>query len=153
MEKYAAGIVPYITVDRIYVLLGLEKSNNKWSGFVGGSEPGETVTDTALREFNEETALVFKEHLLYLTGMVLKTEPVVESTSTGKDAFIYFIKVPVNICDNIIPQFLKNKSELTEEYYHEKSMLRWFSLDEINASPKVLLKLKKSINLKFQLEK
>jgi len=153
MEKYAAGIVPYITVDRIYILLGLEKSNNKWSGFVGGSESGESITDTALREFNEETAMVFKDHLNYLKGALLSTEPLVESTSTGKNAFIYFIKIPVNICDNIIPQFLKNKSELPEEYYHEKSMLRWFSLDEIKDSSKILLKLKKSINVKFQLEK
>ena len=150
MRKYAAGVVPYIVIDRIYILLGLEKSNNKWSGFVGGSEQGESVVDTALREFNEETAMVFNDHLIPLKAMLLKTQPVVESTSTGKDAFIYFIKFPPNICDNIIPQFLKNKSELPEDHYHEKSMLRWFSLDEINKSPKILLKIKKSINLNFQ---
>ena len=150
MRKYAAGVVPYIVIDRIYILLGLEKSNNKWSGFVGGSEQGESVVDTALREFNEETAMVFNDHLIPLKAMLLKTQPVVESTSTGKDAFIYFIKFPPNICDNIIPQFLKNKSDLPEDHYHEKSMLRWFSLDEINKSPKILLKIKKSINLNFQ---
>jgi len=150
MRKYAAGVVPYIVIDRIYILLGLEKSNNKWSGFVGGSESGESVVDTALREFNEETAMIFNEHLIPLKAMLLKTQPVVESTSTGKDAFIYFVKFPANICDNIIPQFLKNKSELPDDRYHEKSMLRWFSLDEINESPKILLKIKKSINLNFQ---
>ena len=150
MKKYAAGIVPYISIDRVYILLGLEKSNNKWSGFVGGSEPGEIVVDTALREFNEETAMIFNDHLVSLKGVLLKTKPVVESTSTGKDAFIYFIKFPVNICDDIIPQFLKNKSQLQEDHFHEKSMLRWFSLDEIKESPKILLKIKKSIISKFE---
>jgi len=152
MKKYAAGIVPYIAIDRIYILLGLEKSNNKWSGFVGGSEQGETVVDTALREFNEETAMVFNDFFIALKALLLKTKPIVESTSTGKDAFIYFIKFPPNICDNIIPQFLKNKSELQEDHFHEKSMLRWFTLDEIKDSPKILLKLKKSIIINFEKE-
>ena len=64
MERYAAGIIPvYRMENQIYFLLGHERSNNKWSGFVGGSEQNESVIQTALREFNEETSLVFKDHI------------------------------------------------------------------------------------------
>jgi 8-oxo-dGTP pyrophosphatase MutT (NUDIX family) len=147
MKKYAAGIVPYILVDRIYFLLGLEKSNNLWSGFVGGSEPDETVIDTAIREFHEETALVFKDYPL--KHLLETTQPIMDKTSTGKEVYIYFIKFPVDICDNIIPVFLKNKSLLPEEQFHEKSMLRWFSLDEVKNSPKIFKKIKKAITLNF----
>ena len=63
MDSFAAGIVPYINIENeTFYLLGLEISNNLWSGFVGGSEENETVTQTALREFNEETVFIFKEY-------------------------------------------------------------------------------------------
>ena len=63
METFAAGILPYIVVENnYYFLLGLEKSNNLWSGFVGGSNKNELITDTALREFNEESVFIFEEY-------------------------------------------------------------------------------------------
>ena len=78
---FAAGIIPYTFFNgNVYFLLGLEKSNNKWSGFVGGSEIGETPQQTALREFHEETTMSFLKLNDYIIESLKLTLPVIEKT-------------------------------------------------------------------------
>jgi len=142
METFAAGIVPYILIENeCYYLLGLEKSNNLWSGFVGGSEKNETITDTALREFNEETVFIFEEYIPFIKLELSNTIPYKDTTSTGKNVYIYFIKFPIESQEKI-KDFMNKKSKYEEDHYHEKSILRWFTIHEIKESKKIFYKLK-----------
>ena len=141
MEKpFAAGIIPYTEFKgKTYFLLGLERSNNKWSGFVGGSEQGETPRQTAIREFNEETAMIFKYN-----GN-LANPPIIEKTTTGKTVYLWFVRFPYLMNYS---QFYINQQLLNDRHYKEKSELRWFSLSEIE-NGKVLYILKKTILRNF----
>ena len=137
--SFAAGIVPYSSNGTF--LLGLETSNNKWSGFVGGSEPGETPIKTALREFHEETAMLFINANDYIEKQLALTKPVIETTSTGKPVYIWFVEFPIYTDTS---KFYTNKQLLNKKQYNEKSELRWFTLNEIQRG-KVLFKLKRTI--------
>jgi 8-oxo-dGTP pyrophosphatase MutT (NUDIX family) len=144
MEKYAAGIIPYYRVDNsIYFLLGFERSNNKWSGFVGGSEPNESIIQTALREFNEETAMIFN-------NVLLKDNPVIERTSTGKIAYLWFIEFSNNLLDVELNAIFKENQKKLGKHFNEKSKLSWISLNEIKKSNKIFYKLKLVIINKFK---
>jgi len=149
MECFAAGIVPYINIEnQLFFLLGLERSNNVWSGFVGNSNKNETVPQTALREFNEETALIFEEYILYIKNTLIHSEPKMDTTTTGKKVYIYFIEFPMESQEKI-KFFINCKENLTDRCYHEKSILRLFTIDEIKQSVKVYNKLKQLILSKF----
>ena len=150
METIAAGIVPYLLIkDEIYLLLGLEKSNNKWSGFVGGSEKDELIVDTALREFNEETALIFEEYIPFIKSKLNLIVPEKDKSKLGRNVYIYFIQFP-DETENKITQFINSKSKLEPNCYHEKSILKWFSLNEIkNSNSKILYRLRQMILKKF----
>ena len=143
MDTFAAGIVPYIIIENVvYYLLGLETSNNKWSGFVGGSNVGEGTTETAFREFNEETVYVFDEYSELIREKLITIKPKRDTTSTGKNVYIWFIELPEESVNNTL-NFLNNKSKINfNECYYEKSILRWFTLQEIKNSKKILFRLK-----------
>lgn len=142
MEHFAAGIIPYIVTENgISFLLGLEKRG--WSGFVGSSEPGETPSQTALREFNEESAMIFSTYQINLT-----TLPIVEKTPTGKTVYLWFINFPKEII-GIESQFELNKSKLNKREYHEKSKLKWFNFYEIKNNKHIFKKLKNVIISNF----
>ena len=143
MNNFAAGIIPFINYqNQRYFLLGLERSNNKWSGFVGGSEPDETPKLTALREFNEETAMIFHNYELKLND-----KPLIEKTSTGKTVYLWFIEFPNSLLNyDINKEFQINKNSMKESIYKEKITLKWFN--NVNSN-KILYKLKKMILLNF----
>jgi len=142
MESFAAGIIPYtVTENGIYFLLGLEKRG--WSGFVGSSEPGEIPEQTALREFNEESALIFSNYQINLT-----TLPIVEKSPTGKKVYIWFIHFPKEIL-GIECQFEINKSKLKKKEFHEKSKLKWFNFYEIKNNKSIFKKLRNAITSNF----
>ncbi len=145
MESFAAGIVPYIIIDKVvYFLLGLEKSNNRWSGFVGKSENDEQIMDTAIREFHEETAKIFENYTPFIINQLETNPPFMDKSSSGKNVYIYVVELPVD-CQEYIKDFINNKAKLNESHYHEKSILRWFTINEIEKSTKVFYKLKKLI--------
>jgi len=134
MESFAAGIIPVTIINgKYYFLLGLEKSNNKWSGFVGGSEPGETPKETAVREFHEETKLIFQN-----VPILLDEPSFIDLTSSGKKVYLWFITMEYN--ENINSLF--NSKKIKDRHFNEKSELRYFSLSEIVRSKDVLYKLK-----------
>jgi 8-oxo-dGTP pyrophosphatase MutT (NUDIX family) len=149
METFAAGIVPYITIEnKKYFLVGLEKSNNYWSGFVGKSEKNETIQETALREFNEETACIFQEDLEDIKKLLLNSTPVMDISGTGKNVYIYFLEFPVESQEKI-KYFINSKASIEDPCYHEKSILRWFSWDEIIKPNRVFAPLRKLILFRF----
>jgi predicted NUDIX family NTP pyrophosphohydrolase len=142
MESFAAGIIPYtVTENGIYFLLGLEKRG--WSGFVGSSEPGEIPEQTALREFNEESALIFSNYQINLT-----TLPIVEKSPTGKKVYMWFIHFPKEIL-GIESHFEINKSKLKKKEFHEKSKLKWFNFYEIKNNKNIFKKLRNTITSNF----
>ena len=147
----AAGIIPYIKLDgTVYFLLGLEKSNNKWSGFVGGYENKDgNILKTAIREFNEESGLIFSQMLDYIYEKISNSQPVLDITKTGRTVYLWFVQFPQNIFNQDVNLlFLDNMSKFNNSVYKEKSKLRWFSLNEIQKE-NVLYNLKKAINLNF----
>jgi 8-oxo-dGTP pyrophosphatase MutT (NUDIX family) len=141
----AAGIVPYTYINgEIVFLLGLERSNGQWSGFIGGQEPGENIIDTANREFNEETCMVFNK-IFDLSSIV----PDIDKSASGKLVYIWFIEFPYN---NDIPELFKiNQTIYKKKQYREKSKLRWFTLNEIKGKFKIFYRLKNMILSKFNL--
>lgn len=147
--QFAAGIVPYIIVDKqVYFLLGLEKSNNSWSGFVGSCENDESIMDTAIREFHEETAMIFENYTPFITNQLERNPPFMDKSGSGKNVYIYIVEFPVD-CQEQIKDFINNKAKLNEYYYHEKSIVRWFTKDEIEKSNKVFYRLKNLILHEF----
>jgi 8-oxo-dGTP pyrophosphatase MutT (NUDIX family) len=149
MEPFAAGIVPYIIIDKkYYFLLGLEKSRNNWSGFVGGSEKNETIMETALREFHEETAMIFEDYTPFINEQMRMNEPKLDISPSGKNVYIYIIEFPVD-CQENIQYFINKKATFDDSHYHEKSILRWFTLDEIKKSNRIFSKLKQIILVNY----
>ena len=145
MESFAAGIIPYTVLNNeTFFLLGLERSNHKWSGFVGGSEPSETPILTALREFHEETSLAFHHQGNYFYNEVLKTQPILEKTQTGKIVYLWFIECPPESMSMNLSVFYTNQNEISDRHYKEKSELRWIPLSQI-PNEKVLYRLKQTI--------
>ena len=149
MENFAAGIIPYILINgERYFLLGLEISNNKWSGFVGKSEQGETITQTAIREFNEETVGIFQSYDIYLNVKINETKCLTDKTSTDKNVYIYFIEFPEE-SQEVIKDFINVKATMVLDHYHEKSIIKWFNLKDIKNSNRILYRLKQMIVTNF----
>jgi len=146
MQAYAAGIVPYrVQGDEIYFLLGLEKSNGKWSGFVGNSEKYESIIQTAVREFNEETSLIFQDYLKFFYDACATTKPVIEKTPSGKTVYLWFIECYIDVN---LQQLGTNQLYLQDPHLKEKTKLKWFSLSEIAKKNKFIYYRLKSIILK-----
>lgn len=55
MKRSCAGVVP---IDGAKMMLGRDY-RGLWSSFAGKVEPGESLIEAAVREFNEETSHVF----------------------------------------------------------------------------------------------
>ena len=151
MEEFAAGIIPYhYHENEIYILLGLERSNNKWSGFVGGSEPSESIVQTAIREFNEETSLVFNNDIEYFYNSCITKTPVVEKTSTGKNVYLWFINCDKKIFNTNLEQLTVNQSFMEDRHFKEKSKLQWFTINQISRRHNILYRLKNTILKMFK---
>ena len=149
METFASGIIPYIIIEhKKYFLLGLEKSNNYWSGFIGSSQTGENCTQTAVREFHEETATIFEDYTPFIEEQLKRAEPEIDISPSAEYVYLYFIEFPVE-CQEYISLFMDKKKDFTDECFHEKSILNWFSIEEIRRSKRVINRLKQILLFKF----
>lgn len=137
----AAGIIPYSVINnQVSFLLGLEKSNRKWSGFVGGSEPSDrSIINTAIREFNEETSTIFENYLNYIYNEINTNKAilVMDITPTNRNVYLYFVNFPK--VTNL------EMKKIQKREYQEKSKLRWFSLSEIKNNKDIFFRLRNSI--------
>jgi hypothetical protein len=150
MVGYSAGIIPFsVNVDQeIVFLLGYE--NNKWSGFVGHSEKNENVVNTAIREFNEETAMIFSGLSNYIRSKINNKLCYFYKDYSYKNndpVYLWFVEIPVDT--NINSQFIKNKEVLNKPEFKEKEKLQWFLKSQINDNPIILGKLRKAIKNLF----
>ena len=142
----AAGIIPYIILNEtVFYLLGKEKSNKKWSGFVGNYDSNDmSIYNTAIREFNEETCLIYSEYLYSISKLVNNTEPIIVSKK-NKNIYIFFIEFPVRFFENNNIKFFKNINITTLKEYKEKEKLGWFTKKMIIDNENVLKSLKNII--------
>jgi hypothetical protein len=144
---YAAGIIPFVKINStVFYLLGKEKSNGKWSGFVGNSKEEDlSIPITAIREFNEETCGVFSEYLITINRIVHKTSPVVIKKNK-KNIYIYFIEFPFYFLNNEINiKFNNFHNILKSPEYLEKDNISWFTKNSILTNNNVLHSLKNII--------
>ena len=103
MNNYslAAGIIPYVKLNNtVFYLLGKEISTNIWCGFVGNYKDIDySITNTAIREFNEETCFLYNDYIPTITKLVHKTNPVIVKKSK-KNIYIYLIEFPSRFFNN-----------------------------------------------------
>lgn len=60
-KDYSYGICPYIIKDKtVHVLLNKTSLVSDWNFFKGKKEEDETIFDTAIREFHEETGVMLE---------------------------------------------------------------------------------------------
>jgi hypothetical protein len=142
----AAGIIPYIVLNEtVFYLLGKEKSNKKWSGFIGNYHNNDlSIYNTAIREFNEETCLIYSEYIPSITKLVNNTEPIIVK-KRNKNIYIFFIEFPVRFFENNNIIFFKNINILSLKEYKEKEKLGWFTKKMIIENENVLKSLKNII--------
>jgi len=145
----AAGIVPYIKTsdNKIKVLLGFETKMGKWSGFVGGYEETDTnIVNTAIREFNEETATIFENDLVNLKNKILSGDcHLITDSTKNRMVYIWFIRFD-HILEPDLPELFKNNiSLMNDERFKEKSEIKWFTINGVRKDKDIFYRLKKTI--------
>ena len=150
----AAGIIPYVKLNNtVFYLLGKEISTDIWCGFVGNYKDMDiSITNTAIREFNEETCFLYNDYIPTISKLVNKTIPIIVKKSK-KNIYIYFVEFPARFFNNSttynfnkIRYHLKinNKNNENNEYI-EKYKLAWFSVNSLISNHDILPSLKKII--------
>lgn len=147
--KNAGGIIPYIkklNESSIYFLLGYE--NNKWSGFVGKYEEcdNKNIINTAIREFNEETAELFQDNLDILKHKLIYNDCLLIQTKTkNRDVYIYFVEMDESVLDlDIQSKFLDKYNSMENTFFKEKTHIKWINDRELS-DYECLYELKKII--------
>jgi len=97
LSRRRSGIIPYLMVNKdLYFLLAQDKKTGDFSDFGGHQMFGETILDTAIREFREESNDIFPSidskikdtsTLIYDDHMVLIFLPVPYVWSLESDLF------------------------------------------------------------------
>ena len=129
-----AGILP-ITYFKgnMYILLGKEVEEKKWSDFGGGREKNETVIENAIREGCEELNGIFgcekklfkKVKQNYINTIIYKTY----------HSILFYVEYDMNISDYFknIHTFIEKKlpNKINKKGLFEKSEIKWFSKEEL----------------------
>ena len=135
-----AGILPICTrAGSIYVLLGQERFDNKWSDFGGSRIGSETYINTALREGEEELNGILGTGKT-LSNLVKNNYLAEIGNGDSYSSFVFKIKY-----DNRLPIYFNNNNMFIEKNLKtiidnsydnkmglfEKCKIKWFTLDEI----------------------
>ena len=133
-KREAAGIIPYIKYNsgRILFLLGKEiKRNNLLDAFIGGREPSDrSLEETAIREFNEETCLVYSSYLEWMKRSIKDPRTKKFRFETNSSiATVWFIEFPQDHdFSHDDTQFHYNLAMPFPPHYKEKSELVWVDI-------------------------
>ena len=127
-----AGIIPFLVDENkeTFILLGKSKEQFPvWADLGGRSEEGETVLQTAIREFGEESRYVIPVHIEKVTKiLVTNGNPYSDSYTKLPDQCLLVMEVPLNSYYlNINEAF--QKTVPTTQYEDEMSELVWFPYD------------------------
>jgi len=146
---YAAGVIPYVKnkSNEISFLLGYE--NDKWSGFIGKYEEtidNNNIINTAMREFNEETANVFDYHLENIRKKIVFSDSILVIANTKtRIVYIYFVRLDESLMKVPFEQmFQENIKEYSNQYFKEKSKIEWINHNDFR-DYNILPSLKKVI--------
>mgnify|MGYP001476561846 CR=1 FL=1 len=137
-EDYAAGIIPFIRdLNEIYLLLGREKCNRCWCGFVGGKDSTDrNVEDTAWREFNEETSQFFENQKLNIAKAFSDHNyKLLINHSPKRPVYIYLMEFSKKfLLENTVLTnlFLNKLNTMQKREYKEKDDIRWINLNELS---------------------
>lgn len=135
-----AGILPIcLRTGTVYILLGKERYDGKWSDFGGSKNPGETFIKTALREGEEELNGILGTGR-YLSDLVKNNYIAKIDNGDNYCSFVFKIKY-----DNKLPTYFNNNNifierklkNIVENSYDkhdglfEKCKIKWFTIEEI----------------------
>ena len=122
-----AGIIPYfVDLDGYtFLLLGRDAQTGRWADLGGTTEPGETVLETALREYGEESRWSLPVQPERFT--VLVTTPI--QTKSGLWSEQAFCFVPVSPDLSIDDTFQQTVPQ--NEYEAEMTQLAWIDQESV----------------------
>ena len=129
-EVCRAGIIPYF-IDRggyLFFLLGQDSQNKKWADLGGTTEAGETVIETALREYGEESRWTLPVDPKYITK-ILVTQVESKKGKQRRQA-LCFIPVELNPNNVYIDQKFQETVPKTK-YEAEMSRLAWIDSETL----------------------
>jgi 8-oxo-dGTP pyrophosphatase MutT (NUDIX family) len=129
-----AGVLPVaIHQNRLYFLFGQEQDTKEWSDFGGGSEPGETARQTAIREATEE--------LNGFYGDRKGIERMLQKQLVAKLSFDRYTTFLVNVTyDPVLPTYFANNhaymraylpKQVGEDGMFEKRQITWFTVGQL----------------------
>ncbi len=75
----------------------------------------------------------------------MTVHPIIESTPSGKNVYIYFIDCIPPIWNTNLEQLKINQSFIDDKHFKEKTKLQWFSVYEIYNKKDILYRLKQTI--------
>ena len=140
-KSYSAGILPYTIRDGvIYYLLGRDWRDEGWSDFGGKVEEKDvTISDTAMREFYEETmgSVLSRDQLEHKFIGQQNKKQIKSVTLNGSPYYMYFVEVED---DNYGKYFEKTYNfmrwvRFNDSKYLEKCEISWFESNELNDTP------------------
>ena len=142
-----AGILPITLVkNSIFILLGQERYDNKWSDFGGSHHPKERIFDTAIREGMEE--------LNGILGTKEKLKKKVENNlilrvSNDNDAYTSYV-FNLTYDENLV-EYFDNINKFAEQNLnniilknnglYEKKAIKWYNINDFK-NPKKLKMLR-----------
>lgn len=136
-----AGVLPYFR-DRdgyLFFLLGQDSETNNWADLGGTTESGETVLETALREYGEESRRVLPVNPNDFTFAT--TTPIQSKNGLWSEQAFFF--VPVELTRELLNINSKFQQTSPKSVYEEEMrQLAWIDLDTIMTFPKVSRTLK-----------
>jgi len=131
-----AGINPYVTCDGItYFLIGKEIETLKWSGFTGGYEDkDQTIVNTAIREFMEESCNIFLPWKKEVYNRILNDQCILVKGKSARrrEIFTWFVEFPSDLKEQQLEnRFQGNRTKMYSAHYLEKEKIKWVSENDI----------------------
>jgi ADP-ribose pyrophosphatase YjhB (NUDIX family) len=125
MKEISFGIVPYLIIkNSIYILMGQSDKKQKYGFIKGKIEIGEKITETAIREFEEETYIKLEN--FYLEDYFYQ-----EHKMKNVGVFLYNLKNHSNY------KSLFKKKKL-KKFNKENINVELFKLEDINSNLNIL---------------
>lgn len=130
----SAGILPVFIDKDLNIKILLGKEYNGWSGFSGNSEHNESALQTAIREFNEETSHIFKDHIdeAFLQNNTLNVCS--SKTPTMKIFTLYivnFSKISNDVLQKCALNFQNSRNICIHKCEKEKTEIKWFDINDV----------------------
>ena len=136
-----AGILP-ITIhkgkllflfSREYIGGKLKRDKGKWSDFGGGTELGESIKATAIREGWEESS-GFLGNIENISKLV-NTKTVTKISYKGYTTYVVYIKYNKKLPSKFNKQFARinasHPEKISTKGLYEKDLIEWVSYDDI----------------------